>query len=229
LTDGYHPPRISAIVLGLLLSAALLVAFLSLPQVVKTVGYGLLWIPAKIGIVEQVARDEVITLVMAEEPHQVPFESAGRYTFYIMDPDLLEASDALMAFNNPPWLNILAPDGSKLEVAFIERGLLPFDTPLAAGRPILNFIIPEPGVYTFKMPRKLVEAYITPDVVTGREGALWLVLVLELALAALIASVPLMRARRQRAARIAEVKGLKTVKGDAFWAQAKEKRTKPKH
>ena len=228
MTDGYHPPRVSTILLGLLLSAALLVAFLSLPQVVKTVGYGLLWIPAKIGLVEQVHADEVIPLFMADEPHQVTFQQAGRYAYYTQDPDTLEATDALMTHNTPAWLNIIAPDGSKVDVAYIQRGLLPFDTPLAAGRPIFSFIIAEPGVYTLKMPRKLLEVYITPDVVTGREGALWLVLILELAFVSLIASVPIMRTRRQRAARVAEVKGLKTVNGDAFWAQAKEKRTKSK-
>lgn len=228
MSDGYHPPRFGVIFLGLFLSAALLVVFLALPMVVKSVGFGLLWLPARLGIVQQVHPQDVITFVMADEPLVVQFPRGGYYVFYVRDPDLLETTDALMELNNPPWLTVLAADGSRIPVEFIKRGMLPFDSPFAAGRPVYRFLIPRSGDYTLKMPRKLVETDIVPDVVGGREGVLWLVLLMELGLLGGLAAIPIVRARHRQTERVQEVKRLKTVKGDEFWASAREKKHKPK-
>jgi len=228
MSDGYHPPRFSIVFLGLALSAALLVTFLALPAVVKFIGFGLLWLPGKLGMVEQVYPAEVMTFVMADEPIKATFASAGKYAFYTHDPDMLEVTDALMETNNPPWLDVIAPDGGEVSVAYIERGMLPFDSPFAKGRPIYSFLIPVPGEYTLKMPRKLVEVDILPDVVSGREGALWLVLLLELGFLGGLASIPIVRTKKQRAEKIAEIKKLKTVDGDEFWSSVREKKPRAK-
>jgi hypothetical protein len=128
---------------------------------------------------------------------------------YTSDYDLLVISDPLAQSDAPPWITI-AKAGSDVPmvVTYITRGFLPYDTPHASGRPVLEVQIPEPGDYVLDYPTRPAEVSMVPDDVTGAEALIYTACAIELLIPALPAAILLYR-REQRT-----------------WQQSREKRAR---
>jgi hypothetical protein len=137
-TDLPKPPTFRSILLGIALLVIAILAFLRMPDVVKYTGAALMFVPAKLGLIETVEPQQVLRLSLAENPSSVMIPSPGRYVLYIDNYDLLVVHDAVVAGNSAPWIKIQSQDlGGPVEVTLLERGLAWYDTPFARGRPVV--------------------------------------------------------------------------------------------
>jgi hypothetical protein len=166
-------PTFGSILIGISLFILALFAFLRLPDVVKYTGTALMFLPAKIGLIEMVMPDDVLPLSLAENPSSIEISSPGQYLLYLNNYDLLVIHDAVVAGNSKPWLKI-QPKGqdTQIEVTLIGRGLSWYDTPFAPGRPVVTFRVDQPGTYTVIHPSRPDIAAVVPDTVTGKESSI---------------------------------------------------------
>jgi hypothetical protein len=214
----YRDPKIRSIVLGIALFAVFLVAVCSLPQVVKTIGAGLLYLPSRLGLVEMVRRDQVQAFDMRTDPPRVEIPQAGRYAVYTDDYDLLVMTDEINRAGAEPWLVLTDPaTNADIHVAGVERGLMPYDSPFAAGRPVFTFVIAEPGLYAMVFPRREASFSVLPDTTTGKERTILLAYAVELAILGLAVGLPYWRGVKARRARIAAMLPPRPPEADAFW------------
>jgi hypothetical protein len=210
--------------LAMLVLIVLVFVFINLGVVIKILGAGLMVVPSALGIVHQVGPQEVFTYDLRTNPTMVGIGQPGRYAVYAYDYDLLTTSDQIDSSGAPPWITLESQaTGEKVPVAFVKRGLRPYDTPLAKGRPALSFVITQPGIYIMRHPARLSVVSIVRDYVTGKERLLTAVLLIEIALVSAPVSVPLLRrylARRQARRRSQQET---RQRADAFW-QREERR-----
>jgi hypothetical protein len=170
----YQPARLRSIGLGIAVFVVILLALCSLSQGVKWTGTVLLFIPERLGLVRTVRPGEVLNIAMDRSPTQVTFARAGLYQVYTSDYDLLVISDELARSDSPPWVTITrAEGGTPADITHIKRGLLPFDTPHVAGRPVLEIEILEPGSYILDYPTRGATMSLAPDYATGHEGMIY--------------------------------------------------------
>jgi hypothetical protein len=196
--EGFRPPRLLTIVLGIAVFILFLIALCSLSQGVKWAGSVLLFIPERLGLVRTVRPAEVFEFDIARSPVQVTFTRAGLYQVYTSDYDLLVISDQLAQSGSPPWITITeAGSGAPVVVTHITRGLLPYDTPYAAGRPVIEVQVPEPGDYVLDYPTRPAEISMVPDYVTGHEALIYAAFAVQLLILALPPAILLYR-REQR-------------------------------
>ena len=173
MSAGLPPsPSFRSIISGIAAFILLFLAFLSLGNIVKQVGAVLTFVPAKLGIIETVTREEVVSMDITESPSTVTFNKIGKYLLYTDNSDLLEINDAILAAPDAkPWVRVISvSDETELKVVLIERGLTIHDTPLAKGRPVASFEITDPGEYTIMHPRRPDTSYLVPDYITGNES-----------------------------------------------------------
>jgi hypothetical protein len=197
--ESFRPPRLLTIGLGIALFALFLIALCSLSQGVKWAGSVLLFIPERLGLVHTVHPAEVFEFDMTRSPAQLTFTRAGLYQVYTSDYDLLVISDQLAQSGSPPWITVTkAGSDAPVAVTYITRGLLPYDTPHASGRPVLEFQIPEPGNYALDYPTRQAEMSMVPDYVTGNEALIYTTFAAQLLILALPVAILLYR-REQRA------------------------------
>jgi hypothetical protein len=164
-------PSFGSILLGIALFVIALVAFLRLSDVVKYAGAALMYVPAKVGLIDMVMPKDVIPLPLEENPSLVTIPSPGNYILYLNNYDLLVVHDAVVVGNSRPWLRIQPENlDTDLNVTLIGRGLTWFDTPFAPGRPVVAFKIDQPGTYRFIHSARPDTAYIVPDTLTGQES-----------------------------------------------------------
>ena len=176
-------PSFGSILLGITLFVIALVAFLRLPDVVKYTGTALMYIPAKLGLIDMVMPKDVIPLPLEENPSLATIPSPGRYILYLNNYDLLVVHDAVVAGNSKPWIRIQPENlDTDLNVTLIGRGLTWYDTPFARGRPVVAFKINQPGTYRFIHPARPDTAYIVPDTLTGQESRITFWVLAEIAL-----------------------------------------------
>lgn len=214
----YRDPKIRSIIVGIVLFAVFLVTVCSLPQVVKTLGTGLLYLPSRLGLVEMVSRDQVQAIEMSTAPPQVELPQPGRYAVYTDDYDLLVVTDEIIRSGAAPWLVVTDPNtNERLRVSGVERGLMPYDSPFAAGRPIFTFEVREAGPYGMVFPRRAAILYILPDTTTGKERIILLAYIVELAIVGLAVGLPYWRALSRRRARIATMLPPRPPEAEAFW------------
>ena len=207
--ESFRPPRLRSIGMGIALFILFLIALCSLSQGVKWAGSVLLFIPERLSLVRTVQPSEVFEFDMTHSPAQVKFTRAGLYQVYTSDYDLLVISDQLAQSDSPPWITItIAGSGTPANVSYITRGLLPYDTPHASGRPVLEVEIPEAGDYLLDYPTRPAEMSMVPDYVTGHEALIYTAFAVQLLILALPFAILLYR-REQRA-----------------WRQEHEKRTR---
>ena len=193
--QGYQPSNVRSILLGLIISAILLVMLCSLSSVVKFTGAALLFIPEKLGLVQQVSRDQVISFGSSSRQTKLVFSGPGTFALYTSDYDLLVATSSLESSNAKPWLVVTQDDtGKKINVNYVRRGLRPYDTPLASGRPIFTFDIPAQGTYTLVHPTGKAQAFLVPDYTTGNESLIVLLYAIQIA----VVGYPLGRAFYRR-------------------------------
>lgn len=173
-SDSYRPARLRSIGIGIAIFVVLLLALCSLSQGVKWFGSVLLFLPERLGLVRTVRPGEVLDLEMSKSPTQVTFARPGLYQVYTSDYDLLVISDQLATSDAPPWVRITQVDGGPpVLVTYIKRGLLPFDTPHAAGRPVMEIEIIEPGSYTLDYPTRKATMSLAPNYASGRETLIY--------------------------------------------------------
>jgi hypothetical protein len=217
-------PRFRDMLLAILVLIVLVFAFINLGAVVKFVGAGLMVIPSTLGVVKQVGPQEVFAYDLQTSPTMVGIGQPGRYAVYAYDYDLLTVSDQLDLASAPPWITLKSQvTGEKAPVTFVKRGLRPYDTPLAKGRPVLSFVIARPGMYVMQHPTRPTVIYIVRDYVTGKEGLLAAVLLVEIGLVAIAVGVPFLR--RYLARREARKRSQQEARqrAEAFWQREERK------
>jgi hypothetical protein len=164
-------PTFRSIALGIVLFVIVLVAFLRIPDVIKFSGAAIMFVPAKLGLIDMPMPKDVVPLPLDQNPSEITFTSPGQYMMYLNIYDLLVVHDAVVAKNSDSWMKIQSEDlGTNIALTFIGRGLAWYDTPFAPGRPVVTFTIDQPGTYQFTHPaRPLQYMYLVPDTVTGNE------------------------------------------------------------
>ncbi|MFZ5821243.1 MAG: hypothetical protein ACOYYJ_15210 [Chloroflexota bacterium] len=230
MTTGLpKPPTIRSILLGIALLALVILAFLRMPDVVKYTGAALMFVPAKLGLIEMVEPQQVIRLSLAENPSSVMIPAPGRYALYTDNYDLLVVHDAVVAGHSTPWIKIHSQDlGGQVEVTLVERGLAWYDTPFARGRPVVLFEIEQGGVYQFTHPTRPDSAYIVPDVLTGKESGITLTVLAEIGLAGGLVFFIVNRRTRPRRLRQKEVQDQARQRTDVMKKKMQEKAEREK-
>ncbi len=214
----YRDPKLRNILVAVVLFAVFLVTVCSLPQVVKTLGAGLLYLPSRLGLVELVVRDQVKAYEMQTSPPELNITRPGRYSVFTDDYDLLVLTDEINLEGAEPWLVVTdRATGARIRLTGVTRGLMPYDSPYAAGRPVFTFDMPEAGIYALTYPRRSAVFYIVPDTTTGKERIIWMAYVVQLVVLALAVVLPYWRARAKRRARVAAILPPRPPEADAFW------------
>lgn len=177
------PPTIGSILLGIALFIAALLAFLRLPDIIKYTGAALMYVPAKVGLIDMVMPRDVVPMSLAKNPSSVTIPSAGRYILYLNNYDLLVIHDAVVEANSKSWIKIQSENlGTELAITLIGRGLAWYDTPFAPGRPVASFTIDQPGKFQVVHPTRPDTAYFVPDTLTGKESRITFWVLAEIAL-----------------------------------------------
>ena len=177
------PPTIRSILFGIALFIVAFLAFLRLPDVIKYTGAALMYVPARLGLIDMVRPEDVIPFPLSENPCSITFPSPGRYLMYLGNLDLLVVHDAVVESDADPWLKIQPENEvAEIEITLIRRGLAWYDTPFAAGRPVATFTLNQPGIYRITHPTRPDSAYIVPDTLTGKESRITFWVLAELTL-----------------------------------------------
>jgi hypothetical protein len=162
---------------------------------------------------------------MRQSPVDVQLQRTGEYAVYTRDIDLLIITDQILEADGNPWFNIInQSSGEKVKVNFVHRGLIPFDSALAKGRPVYTFDIQNPGSYQFSFPRRYATIYVLPDNIVGNEGTVIFWAAIQLMILAFPISYGIRRLIKKRQAKIDEIRNLKKSKDSEFWTELKNQR-----
>lgn len=176
------PPTIRSILAGISAALLLLLAFLNISTIVKSLGAVLGFIPDKIGLMQVVHPEEVMTMDISTSPSAVNFTKPGDYLLYTDNYDLLVINDAVVEAESDPWLTIETENEDRVPVHLISRGMAWYDTIHADGRPVAAFHIESPGTYNMLHPTRYGTASIVPNYTTGRENSISFIYAAELAI-----------------------------------------------
>ncbi len=203
--DSYRPPTLRAMAAGCLLTLLVLVPLVFISSTVKYIGLPFLLLPRALGLLPRVPVEDLRPLDLSSSPNDLDLPVAGGYLVYCEDFDLLDLTLQLEQSQDLPWLRVAAVDsGAFVPVAFVERGLMPYDPIEAPGRPIFRFVVPRPGVYRAEhLRRDSVVVVVVPDVTTGAELEMLLAALLQAALLVALVQWLIQRRRRAREARMA--------------------------
>ncbi len=233
MSDQYRSPRVYAVLLGMIVFTLLLMVFCFLSETVKYIGAPFLFLPERLGLIEVASREEVVRIEMSSGSTVLDFERPGKYAVYTKDYDLLVITDSLRQANknilNPEdkhaWLTITSVDsGEPTLIGFFYRGLRPFDSPLARGRPILYFEIETPGQYQLQYSSRTAVFYIVPDYTTGKEGILYLIYLVEIGVLLIPVWILYSGYLQQKKEKTQEIQSLKQIRGDDFWKNEYQKK-----
>jgi hypothetical protein len=177
---------IDRLAVGLLAIGLLILLFFLFPsQLVKNVGDALLIVPDRLGVFHRVTPAEIRRLKLrAEVPTKERME-AGKYLVFTDSVQLLllgamkERANALVE-----WMIVRRADGrpGSSTVTSVSRGLRPYDTPVAAGRPILRFSIKDTGDYEIlgRIGGEGTQVSIVPDRTSGKEYSIALLFLIQI-------------------------------------------------
>lgn len=225
-TKGYRRAGVVQILIGIVIFIILLGTICTLSTLVKRAGNALLYVPGWLGLVHRVTPAEVEELDLTSSPVMARFDHAGAYQVYTSDYDLLNIS-MLMEEGSAakPWLKIV-PEGSNTSVpiAFVSRGLSPFDSPYAAGRPVLRFELPQPGLYELVFPTRKASIFFVPDEVTGREWFYWLIFAVEAFIVLFLPGRYIIRRIVRERSDFDEHRRTQRARADAFWLREEHRR-----
>jgi hypothetical protein len=155
----------------------------------------------------------VISLTNPQATIRIP--KPGRYAVYTGDLDLLERIGLVAK----PLLTVVSqPAGLAVELSFVRRGLRPYDTPRAKGRPVYRFAIEQPGFYQVTYLGRSIAAVVSiaPDYSTGRESTITLAYVLQAVLLALLPGAVYYRRRKARRSLEKQLQQQKRMAMDRF-------------
>ncbi len=222
----YRPATVRAILTGVIALMLLCVFSWSLGAVIKWVGAPFLLLPDALGLARQVQRQEIMPFDLNVSPNAVTLPAAGRYAIYIGAVEVLEVTDQIMASGADPWLSVKSlANGRAQPVEFIRRGMAPFDTPFAPGRPVMTFTVPAAGRYELTHMRRLATAAIVPDYVTGQESLLWTLYAVQLALVVGVPALLYYQRHRDEWEMAAQLKARRRAEVDAFWERQRSRTT----
>jgi hypothetical protein len=231
-TSSARSPRLRDIFLAVVALVVLIVAFINLGAAVKVAGAGFMLIPSALGIVKRVGPGEVYTYKLNRSPTTVGIGQPGRYAVYAYDYDLLTVSDEMEQVGAAPWITLKSQlTGEAVPVTFVSRGMRPYDTPLAKGRPVLSFVIERPGMYVMVHPAKPATISIVRDYVTGHERTLAWAFLVQIAVFVLPLGFVIMRRYLERRNTRKAAQRKRREEADAFWrdqARRSEKWQRPK-
>ena len=217
-------PAVISILIGVGIFAGLLCVSFYMGEAVKVIGAPFLFLPTQLGLVDRINPAAVVRWDLNSHETILKFNEAGPYVLYVADLDLLEISNGIEKNNAEPWLMVVnRQDRQKVQVNPIRRGLAPFDSVLARGRPVYSFSIPAPGIYELRHPARHEPVSLLPDTVTGRETVLWLAYLVQIAILAALVALLTLRSQRKQRRRLREIQSLKHIDGENFWKRELEK------
>ncbi len=221
---SYRPSSARAIILGITAFILLMSILCGLSEVLKTVGSPFLILPQQLNIIPKVTRADVMSFEMRQSPVDVQLQRSGEYAVYTKDIDVLIITDQ-MAESGHAWFKVTdSASGEKIDVQFVKRGLIPFDSALAKGRPVYTFDIQHAGQYQFSFPRRYATIYVLPDNIVGNEGTVLFFVILQVALLAFPASYFIRKLMKKRRAKFAAIRNLKKTTDNQFWEALKHQR-----
>jgi len=187
--------------------------------VVKAAGYPFMFLPDALGLIHLTKAEEVIRAPMETGKATVNLARAGAYLVYAADYDVLVSADALGASGKGSWLTVGHPGwaGGSDQTAYLERGLRPYDTLFAEGRPFLTFSSINAGEHILTFPARKANLYVVPDNTTGYELIISLFILLQGGVALVPIAVLFRKWEGKRKERYAELAGLKTIQQEGVW------------
>ena len=226
LRDDTSKPLLSFF-LGLVAFGIILLALMQLPTIAKTLGTPFMLWPEFLGVTQRVRSDEVVRATIAantfESSAEIP--QSGRFLLYTDNYHYLNNS---VKNGSIAWIKLFSADSNaRVPMLPVSRGLRPYDTPLAAGRPIMRIQASRSGFVNIEHPNleEPVTIYIVPDYLSGNEGLLSILFAAQLAL---IIGIPLAirhnSLRRAQQERLASSMG-RQAKVDAFFENERKKRS----
>ncbi|RPI78778.1 MAG: hypothetical protein EHM45_05345 [Desulfobacteraceae bacterium] len=169
--------------LGILVFIPIAILLYFSPDLIKLLGSPFLYLPEKLEWIHLPAKNEVIKVDPATQGHTIFFGKPGGYVVYTDDIDLLFLQASQTDKKRGPWL-VEETEQGPIAFYFVSRGIRPYDTTLAKGRPFLCFTIVKPGSYEFAFNWPGGEAAsisILPDYMNGKEDILLTVYFAQLA------------------------------------------------
>ena len=225
MTSLPKQPTIRSIVLGIALVILAILAFIRIPDIVKYAGTVLMYVPAKLRVIDMVMPKDVVALPIDKNPSSITFPSPGKYALYTDNYNLLVIHDAVLGSKAEPWVKIQT-ENVQVEMTMIERGLIWHDTPFARGRPIFSFTVSQPGTYEFIHPARPDNMYLVPDVTTGKEVYISFVIIMEVVI---VVGAVLYARRRQIATsrrKRKEILEQNRERVEQTWTKIKDKQAK---
>jgi hypothetical protein len=216
-------PTLRNILVGILIFVGIILIFSSLGNLVKTTGHILMIVPSQMGFYPLTPADDIVQVNLNSNSTDLTFTHAGTYQVFASDYDLLSITMQLEQSQGTPWLVVHSKSsGTSIPIDYVKRGLRPYDTPYAAGRPIFSLVIPNPGTYQLNHPSRPASIYFVPDETTNHAGTIYLSIVVEIALV-VGAFLLYYRSRRQaQYARIREIEGRTRERAEQFWNTRKK-------
>ena len=206
-TDAYRPSSARAIIFGIIGFIILLAIMFGLSEVIKSLGTPFMIIPEELGWIPKVNSSDVVTIDMKISSIRIHIEQPGNYVVYGYDYDLLLINSELAKSNAQPWLNIQnIATSEKIIPEFTNRALLPFDSILVRGRPLLRFTISQPGEYQLSFPSRYATIFLLPDQVTGNIGIILFATVVQITIIAIPLTAVLLNVFRKRRTKLDEIK-----------------------
>jgi hypothetical protein len=195
--ERYQPSSIRSIVTGIgIVVIAIVLIFCNLPNIVKTVGWALLLVPQQVGVIEGTSPDEIQTIDLSTPVQEIAFARSGAFLVYYEFP--FSTNDSM--YDAPPDLVITCRGtDEQVPLELVDRGLRPYDTPFAKGRPVYAFKITTPDTCQLTHSIRSANISIVPDHVTGKEAVITAAYAVQLGVLGAGFGTPLcMRVRRRR-------------------------------
>ncbi len=214
----FTPPNVRHMLLAWFIAFVLIcIVPALLPEILKLFGSLFMFIPTRLGLLEQVKVEQVFVTQIEPTPMSIRASRPGRYLMYTDDWDLLSYNDSA----TQPWLRITSETTCKfIAVSVIHRGLRLYDPVFVSGRPVLSFEIETPDDYEFRPLFELASAIpvsIVPDYTTGKELTLFFVYLAQYSLVIIPLTIIFYWRYRARANLRRAEQEQKRKQSDAFW------------
>ena len=232
----YQPPSFRNIIIANVIFLVLLGSLCTFPSTVKRVGDVFLYIPSQLGLVQRVMPGEIRTIdLRTASPALLEITTPGQYAVFADSYELLMIN-TLSGENAWSWLDVKSRTTDEpVKVFPVERGIRPYDTPFAEGRPIFVFEINAPGSYEIAYLTRYAFISIVPDYTTGKEQVIVLAYVLQIAILLAPWGIAYYRRYQRQRIRIKDIEGpqvQRRAQGEAFWRaeiRKRKEKTQEKH
>jgi len=222
----YHSPTCRTIALGSLLFLALMIGALRSAEIVKLIGAPLLVLPEELHLIERLHAADVAHFSFDGPMEMVlNFTQPGRFAIYTDNTNYLLSTNARIQDEKPPLIHVFeASSGSEIPVYYFMRGVKPYDTRFARGRPIYGFEIERAGRYVVTSAWMEAAISLAPDYTTGKEGLLTAAYLIQTGILLLPVGLLLYRRYRLDLERARELDSLKRIQPGDFWQQYKNRK-----